>query len=257
MTQGSDTPGNGKPPAKRPGQEAPRPLPKRFYTSVSVVPHAEGFAVRLDGRPIRTPARRELVLGTEALARAVADEWEAQGEHIDPATMPLTRIANTAIDAEERMGEVAADIVAFAGSDLLCYRAEAPEGLVARQSAHWDPVLAWAKRALGAAFVLREGVMPIAQPDAALGAVARALEAFDPIPLAALHVMTTVSGSALLALAVAEGALSLEDAWSAATVDETWQREQWGIDAEAEAASRHKHEEFMAASRLIALSRQS
>ncbi len=243
---------------KVPGRDALRVLPKRFYASAAVEPRDGGFAVVLDGRPIRTPGKQELIVPAAGLAAAIAAEWEAQGERIDPATMPLTRLANASIDAvETRRPEVADDIVAFAGSDLLCYRAEGPDALVRRQAEAWNPVLAWAKRALGAEFVLRAGLMPIAQPPEAIEAVRRALAGLDALSLSALHVLTTVSGSALLALSHWHGALSADEAWQAATVDETWQREQWGRDAEAEAEAALKRAEFEAASRCLGFLRSA
>lgn len=259
--------GNGKPGGtsengkahKRPGREAPRALPKRFYKEVTVEERApERFAVLLDGRTVRTPAKRELVTPARALTDAIAAEWRAQGEVIDPEAMPLTRLVNTAIDAvSERMGEVSGDIVAFAGSDLICYRAASPDALVRRQSEHWDPILAWAKRELGAEFALREGLMPIAQPRASLERIGHVVSGFDPFTLSATHVMTTISGSALIALAHVIGPLALDAAWQAATVDETWQAEQWGRDAEAEQASLRKRREFATASMLIEKSARS
>ncbi len=228
------------------------PLPKRFYKSVTVEPRDEGFAVLLDGRDVRTPAKNKLVAPDAPLAEAMAAEWEAQGEHIDPATMPVTRLVNTALDAvAEKMSEVADDIAAYAGSDLLCYRAEAPAALVARQAAAWDPPLAWAERALGAKLAVQTGLMPIDQSPAAIARVRAALNKFDPLSLAALHVMTTLTGSAVLALAHAEEEISLEDAWAAATVDDRWQSEQWGRDAEAEARHAERLAEFTAASRCL------
>lgn len=257
MTNDKATPGgsDGKP--KIPGKEALRaPLPKRFYKSVTVEARGGAFAVLLDGRGIRTPGKREFVTPVEGLAAAVAAEWDAQGERIDPTTMPLTRLLNSAIDAvSERKDEVANDIVAFAGSDLLCYRAEAPDALVRRQAEAWNPVLAWARRELGADLKLREGVMPIEQPAEALDAVRNALAGVDPMTLAALHVLTTISGSALLAIALWRGHVTAEEAWAAATVDETWQREQWGHDAEAEAHAALRRAEFEAASRCVRLLR--
>lgn len=247
--------GKGQGGLKAPPRDSLRPpLPKRFYEAVTVEPRDGAFRVLLDGRGIKTPAKRDLILPVRELADAVAAEWEAQGEFIDPATMPLTKLANSAIDAVSgRMQEVAEDIAAFSGSDLLCYRAEAPEGLARRQSDAWDPVLAWAKRDLGADFRLREGLMPIDQPPEALDAVRRALADLDPLSLSALHVLTTISGSALLALAHQRGHLSVEEAWNAATVDETWQKEQWGRDAEAEAQAALRWAEFAAASRCLRL----
>jgi len=251
-----DTKSNGKPPRgpKISKDSLRAPLAKRFYKSTSVAKRDGGYAVLLDGRAIKTPRKRELIAPTEPLASAVAAEWDAQKEHIDPGTMPLTRILNSAIDAvSERMGEVADDIVAFAGSDLLCYRAESPAGLVKRQSEAWDPVLAWAKKELGADFRLRAGLMPIEQPAEALAAIRTALSGLDALSLAALHVLTTIGGSALLALAHLRGLLSADEAWSSATVDEVWQSEQWGRDAEAEATAALKRAEFEAASLCLCL----
>lgn len=257
MTRNGETSNGHDGSPKIPGKDSLRsPLPKRFYNQASVGPRGEGFTVLLDGRGIRTPAKRELILPSEALAAAIAAEWQAQGEQINPAAMPLTRLANVAIDAvEQRKAEVADDIVAFAASDLLCYRAESPDALVRRQAEAWDPVLAWAKDELGADFKLRAGLMPITQSPEALAAVRSALAGIEALPLTALHVMTTIAGSALLALAHWRNRLSVEDAWAAATIDETWQREQWGHDAEAEAHAAQRRTDFEAASAFLALLR--
>lgn len=245
---------NGGP---RPGaiQDSLKPqLPKRFYKEAGVEERDGRFRILLDGRGVKTPKKRDLELPTRVLAEAIAEEWAAQGERIDPATMPLTKIANTAIDAvADHMAEVAADIQAFAGNDLLCYRAEGPAALVARQHATWTPLLAWAREALGAEFVVGEGVMPIEQPGRSVDAVGAVLQGADPFRLACLHVMTTLTGSALLALAHAQGRLTLDEAWDAAHVDEQWQAEQWGWDAEAQARARLRKQEFSAASHLLAL----
>jgi chaperone required for assembly of F1-ATPase len=249
MTRDPRTP-DGKPGSPRiPDKDALRTLPRRFYKSAAVEEREQGFAVVLDGRTVRTPGKRELVVPAAGLAAALAAEWDAQGEHVDPGTMPLTRLVNASLDAvEQRKGEVAEDIVAFAGSDLLCYRAEAPDTLVRRQAEAWNPVLAWARRELGVELVLRAGLMPITQPPESMKAVRRALADLDALSLAALHVLTTISGSALLALAHWQGELTVDEAWTAATVDETWQREQWGHDAEAEAHAALRRAEFEAAS---------
>ena len=241
------------------GREA-RPLPKRFYKSVTVAAaqgeHPAAFRVLLDGKPVRTPAKALLAVPTRALAEAIAGEWEAQREHIDPAGMPLTRLANSAIDGVRvHQAEVRADIVKYAASDLLCYRASEPELLVRRQAEVWDPVLAWGREALGARFEVVEGIMPVIQPEAATSAIAEALEGLDTFSLAALHVMTTLTGSALLALAHARGHLTAEAAWAAAHVDEDWQIGRWGEDAEAAARRRRRWSEMQAASRLLALLR--
>jgi chaperone required for assembly of F1-ATPase len=183
------------------------------------------------------------------LAAALADEWNAQVERIDPAAMPVTRLVNSAIDGvAPRMNEVRADVLAYAGTDLLCYRAGEPERLAASQARHWDPVLVWAERRLAVRFALAEGVMHVPQPDDTLAAVAAALERYDdPFALAALHVATTLTGSALLALALAEGKIGAEEAWAAAHVDEDWNMLLWGEDAEALARRARRLAEFRAA----------
>lgn len=244
----------------RPASGAPRgriadsmtkPLVKRFYKTATT-DKAHGFRVLLDGRAVKTPAKRLLTLPTEALAAGVAAEWEAQGERIDPATMPFTRFANTAIDSvADALDAVAADIAAYASSDLLCYRAEGPAELAAAQSERWDPILAWARQSLGAQFRLAIGVMPVAQSPDALARVAAALHPYDAFRLTALHVITTLTGSALLALAHARGRLSLDDAWLAAHVDENYQLAHWGDDFEAAERRKARRAEFEAASRFL------
>lgn len=231
--------------AKRIREHAAKPGPRRFYKAVAVTEEPGGFGVALDRRPLRTPARAPLTVPNRRLAEAMAEEWAAQGEHIVPATMVLTKLANTAIDrVAGRDHAVAADIVAYAGCDLLCYRAEAPERLAARQAGAWDPPLAWAARRLGSHFVCVTGVVHHPQPDAALDALVRALEGKGPYRLAALHTITTLTGSALLALGLLEGAISPDAAWAAAHVDEDWQIEQWGSDVEAEARRAERRREF-------------
>ena len=229
-------------------------LPKRFHQRVDVADRAGGFALLLDDKPVRTPGKKQLLLPSRGLAEAVAEEWRAQKERIDPAAMPLTKLANSAIDGVKgREDDVIGDIVNYAGSDLLCYRAEGPRGLVEAQRAHWDPVLAWAKSALGAPFVLAEGIVHVAQPQASLDRLREALKAQAPFGVAALHVMTGLTGSALLALAVALGRMTSEEAWKAAHVDEDWQIAQWGEDAEAAARRAARRRDFDAAARALAL----
>jgi chaperone required for assembly of F1-ATPase len=228
--------------------------PKRFYRTASVAGDAPPFQVLLDGKPVRTPARRPLALPARALAEAVAAEWQVQGEHIDPVSMPLTRLVNSAIDGVAgREEQVRADIAKYAGGDLLCYRAGQPRELARRQAEAWDPVLAWAREALGARLVAAEGIVPVEQPEAARAAIAAALARLDAFALAAHHVMTTLTGSALLALAHGAGRLSAEEAWAAAHVDEDWQIAQWGEDAEAKARRDRRWAEMQAASRLLEL----
>jgi chaperone required for assembly of F1-ATPase len=215
-------------------RRAMRPqLRRRFYQAVGVEQRPEGYAILLDGRPVRTPARRTLAAPTEALAQALADEWEAQREVVDPARMPLTRLANSIIDGVVDASEqVKAEVAKFLGSDLVCYRADGPPGLVERQAQHWDPLVTWARDTLGARLVLGEGVMFVKQPDDALAAATRAIPD-EPWRLGAVHAVTTLTGSALIALAVAQGQLSAEEAWAAAHVDEDWNIAQWGEDAQA------------------------
>lgn len=224
------------------------PLPKRFYKDVTLREDLAGWAVLLDGRPIKTPGKRSLALPSEVLAEAVAAEWRAQDKVIDPGTMPMTRIANTAIESVSgQMQEVADDVVAFAGRDLICYRAAGPEALVVRQSAAWDPIIQWAAAELGARFILAEGVMPVEQPAAALERVAEAVKPLDAFQLSGLHVATTLTGSALLALAVLRGRLTPQEAWAAAHLDEDYQIELWGPDEEAATRRAYRWDEMRAA----------
>jgi chaperone required for assembly of F1-ATPase len=205
-------------------------LRRRVYQKATTVADAGGYAVRLDDKPVRTPARRLLAAPAPALAQAIAAEWQAQEDVIDPAKMPLTRLANAVIDGVAAMPRPVADEIAkYLASDLLFYRASSPTGLVEIQARHWDPILAWARRALGAEFKLGEGIVHVAQPEAALAA-ARAAIPSDAWRLGAVHVVTTLTGSALIALAMASGALSTEAAWQAAHVDEDWNMAQWGRD---------------------------
>lgn len=213
-----------------------KPLAKRFYTEVTVKPGDAGFAVELDGRTVKTPARNPLAVPSEALAEMIAAEWRKQSEHIEPLTMPVTRLVNTALDgiaADPR--PVFDDIVRYAGVDLICYRAESPRELVQRQSMRWDPLIAWCAEALGARFILAGGVMHQQQPADAIAAFEAALEKHhSPLQLASLHTMTSLMGSAILALAFAEGFLPPDEIWSLAHIDEDWTSEKWGSDTEAE-----------------------
>jgi chaperone required for assembly of F1-ATPase len=228
------------------------PLPRRFYREVGIEETADGFRVVLDGRPVRTPARGLLVAPSRALAQALAAEWDSQGETIDPAKMPLTRLANSIIDGVVTSPiPVAAEIEKYLSSDLLFYRADGPQRLVERQTHLWDPVLAWAREALGARFVLAQGVVHVAQPDRAIAA-ARAVIPNDPWRLGALHAITTLTGSALLALALAGGHLTADEAWDAAHVDEDWNMEQWGRDEIALARRAARRAEMDAAAMVLA-----
>jgi chaperone required for assembly of F1-ATPase len=205
-------------------------LRQRFYAKAETLAVAEGHAVRLDDKPVLTPARRVLAVPAPALAAAIAAEWETQRELVDPAKMPLTRLANVIIDGvTTRPLPVAADIAKYLASDLLFYRAGGPPALVARQRLHWDPVLSWAADALGARFEPTVGVTHVAQPEEALKAAGAAIPD-DAWRLGAAHSVTALTGSALLALALAQERLSAEQAWQAANVDEDWNMEQWGRD---------------------------
>jgi chaperone required for assembly of F1-ATPase len=241
-------------------QEAARratraPRRKRFYAGVGVSEAEDGgYAVTLDGRPIRTPSGRIVLIPAREIAEAVAAEWEAQNDTIDPLTMPMTRFANSVVEAvADRADVVAADVAKYFGSDLLFYRAGHPEGLVAREAKHWDPVLFWAADEIGAHFILAEGIVHVRQPDEAIAA-ARAALPDDPWSIAALHVVTTLTGSALLALALARGVLDADAVWFAAHVDEDWNAEQWGADEEAVERRAARSVDFRAAARILGVS---
>ncbi len=231
------------------------PLPGRFYRYATFEERDGAFVLLLDGRAARTPARHRLALPTRAVAEAVAAEWAAQSGHIDPRTMPVTRLAMSAIDAvAPNRQAVADDICKYAGSDLVCYRAGEPAKLVARQSAIWDPVLAWAHETFGARFLLSQGIVFVAQPETSMAAIRSVVDRIvNPFALAALHVLTTLTGSALLALAVAHGRLNADAAWTAAHVDEDFQIEAWGADAEAAVRRRGRRADFDAAVSVVGL----
>ena len=240
-------------PVRRAQIQMKTPLPRRFYAQASVAPAGEGFAVHLDGKPVRTPGKALLALPSEAAAALVADEFAAQQEVIDPVTMPVLRLVNTALDGVAADPQaVLEDILRFASSDLLCYRADGPQGLIDRQNRHWDPVLDWTRGTLGARFNLAEGVIHIEQPRESIAVLgAHLAQRAEPLRLAAVHLMTSLTGSALLALAVERGGLVAEEAWQAAHVDEGWQIEHWGQDSEAVARRSLRKRDFMAAVGLL------
>jgi chaperone required for assembly of F1-ATPase len=230
------------------------PQRKRFYTTVAVAETADGFAVTVDGKTVRTPSRHPLAAPRRGIAEAMAAEWEAQRDVIDPTTMPVTRLANSVIDAirdEAQVQAVVDDIAKYFGSDLLFYRAGHPETLVAREAAIWDPVLRWAAADLGAHFILAEGIIHVAQPAQALAAARAALPG-DPWTVAALHLITTITGSALLALALLRGHLGADQVWAAAYVDEDYNIEKWGLDEEVAARRAAREVDFRAAARVLA-----
>lgn len=213
-----------------------RNLPKRFYKEVTIGEADGGFDIRLDGRSVKTPLKRPFAVPSRAMAEAIAAEWDAQETHINPSTMIVTRLANTAVDrVREDEARIVTELTGFAASDLVCYRAGSPDPLVERQSLHWDPVLAWVKASHGIQFICVEGIVHHAQPDAALAVVSQALTAEDEFRLTAIHNITTLTGSTLIAMMTASGGLSGGDAWASAHADEDWQIEQWGGDEEAEA----------------------
>jgi chaperone required for assembly of F1-ATPase len=228
-----------------------RPRRKRFYAQAGVVETPKGFGITLDGKPVRTPSRRLLAAPSHEIAEAIAAEWDAQKEIIDPTTMPLTRLANSVIDAvASHVEAVADDIAKYFHSDMLFYRAGHPEALVALEAEHWDPVLFWAADTLGAHFILAEGIVHVRQPDKAVAA-ARAVLPDDPWSIAALHVITAVTGSALLALALLRGALDEDQVWAAAHVDEDWNIAQWGVDEEVAARRLARFLDFRAAADVL------
>lgn len=240
-------------PVRRAQIQMKKPQIKRFYTVVSTEPEADCVSLRLDGRSVKTPAKKTLTLPNAAAAELVAAEWRAQGEIIEPTTMPVTRLANTAIDAiTDQADDVFADIVHYAGNDLLCYRAETPQELVDRQAQAWDPVLEWLATTHGARFILASGIVHQAQPDAAIAAFRHALSRYPtPFELASLHVVTAMTGSAVLALAFADQHLSLDEIWQIAHLDEDWTDEHWGADMEAQARRVARYRDIDAAARLF------
>lgn len=230
--------------------------PKRFWKTASAQPADGGFTVTLDERPVRTPAKAPLIVPTRAMADAIAAEWDAQDKEVDPRTMPVTKGANAAIDkVRVQRGEVIAMLAEYGDSDLLCYRAAGPEALIRQQAAAWDPVLDWAAKTFGARLFVGEGVMHIPQTRDALDRLTAEVARFDDFGLAGLHDLISISGSLVLALAVTQGALSVDDAWSASRVDEHWQIAQWGADEEAAIAEAAKRTAFADAARFIDLAR--
>jgi len=228
---------------------------KRFYKSVSA---GDGNAVLLDGRTLKTPRGAALDLPARALAEAIADEWRAQGDEIDALSMPLTKLANTAIDGvTPRREEVIAEIAAFAKHDHLCYRTDAPAELVRRQTEAWDPLLDWAAERYGAPLMPVKGITSVAQPDRSIEALRKAVKALDPFALSALHVIASICGSLVLGLAVADKRVSAEQAFALSQIDERFQAEKWGLDSEAEARAKRLEQELVTASRFLDLSRPS
>jgi chaperone required for assembly of F1-ATPase len=227
------------------------PRRQRFYARAGVIEAPDGFVITLDDKPVRTPSGRILAAPNREIADGIVAEWDRQQETIDPLTMPLTRLANSVIDAVvDRVQAVADDVAKYFGSDLLFYRAGHPEALVAREAAQWDPIVFWAADMLGAHFILAEGIVHVRQPDTAIAA-ARAALPTNAWSIAALHVVTTLTGSALLALALMRGVIDQDQAWAAAHVDEDWNIEKWGGDEEVAARRAARLVDFRAAAAVL------
>ena len=227
---------------------------RRFWKEARAVRRDSGWTVELDGRPLRTPAKSELLSPSERLAEAIAQEWAEAGETVDPRAMPLTGLANAAIDhVMPDPDRFAANLATYGESDLLCYRAEAPAKLAEREAAAWDPLLAWARRRFDIDFQLAAGITHVPQPGATVVRLGNAVAALDPFRLSALSPLVTIGGSLVAALAVLEQAVSAEAAWQDVSLDERWQLEQWGSDSEAEAALENKRREFLGAARFAQL----
>ncbi|MCB1396041.1 MAG: ATPase [Rhodobacter sp.] len=228
---------------------------KRFWKAVEVTEVDGGYAVQLDGRSIKTPAKAALVLPTRALADLLAVEWAAQAEQINPATMPATRAANAAIDkVRGQFHEVAGLLTAYGETDLLCHRADAPAELVARQAAAWDPLLDWSGARFGVRWQVTTGVMPVVQPAETLERLGAHVASYTPFQLTAFHDLVAMPGSLVIGLAAAEGHAPIEALWQASRIDEDWQIEQWGLDDEAEALTVLRRQSFFDAARFFAAS---
>jgi len=226
---------------------------KRFYKDVTV---ADDLSIRLDGKSVLTPGKRKLALPTLQLAEAIAREWREQRDDIAPATMPLTKLANTAIDRSEVHREhIVAELTGFARHDLLYYRASEPAELVVCQQMAWDPLLDWIHQTTGALLATTKGVVHVAQDDTAIAALSRSLHALDAWTLTGMHVATTITGSFILALALKESRLSHVEAFASSRIDETFQATKWGLDAEAEARTRRLAAELETAAQFMALAR--
>lgn len=229
---------------------------KRFWKSADVVEDGEGFSVALDGRPVRTPLKKPLKLPSRAFADAVAAEWDAQDETVDPTSMPFTRAANAALDkvASQRQ-EVCEMLAAYAGTDLLCYRATGPQALCQRQAEGWDKYLDWAGTRFGAPLQVTSGVIPIEQDARSLSRYLEEVGRFSDFELTGFHDLVAISGSLILAFAVAEDELSADEAYQTSRIDELWQIEQWGEDEEASELAERKRFEFLRADRVMRLSK--
>jgi chaperone required for assembly of F1-ATPase len=227
---------------------------KRFWQDVTVEPAEDGWTIELDGKPLRTPARATLVVPGESLAQAIAEEWSSAEGEIDPRAMPLTGLANAAIDriAPEKAA-FAAGLARYAEADLACYRTEWPPELAARQASAWDALLGWARRRYDVDFGTTSGLIHVPQAQATIDRLAHAIAALDPFRLAGLSPLVTIGGSLIAGLAVLENAIRVDEAWNAVSIDERWQLEQWGSDSEGELALANRKRDFLAAARFLEL----
>ena len=227
---------------------------RRFWKSAGAVKREVGWGVELDGKPVRTPAKEPLAVPTSALAEAIAEEWNSVGDTINPRDMPLTGLANAAIDrVVPDQQAFAAALARYAEGDLACYRSEGPNALVERQAECWDSLLGWARRRFDVDFRTTSGILHVDQPPATVERLRHAVAALDAFRLAGLSPLVTIGGSLVASLGVLEGALTPDMAWEAVSIDERWQLEQWGTDAEAEAALKNRRRDFLAASRFLEL----
>jgi chaperone required for assembly of F1-ATPase len=226
----------------------------RFYKTVAVAEDGESFVVHLDGKPAKTPHRSVLALPNRPLAEAIAEEWAAQQDKIDPKSMQVTQLANTAIAlVPEHRAKAAEQVLAYGNADLLCYRAEVPEELVRRQAAEWDPLLDWVDATFGARLAVGQGIAFVEQPATAVLALKKAVWRHDAFGLVGLHAAATITGSMVLALALAEGRLTAGEALALAHLDETWQAEKWGLDGAEEAREAKLRTDLAAAERFMRL----
>ena len=227
---------------------------KRFWKDVAVKREHGGWGILLDGRPVKTPARVALAVPTERLAEAIAEEWRGVGETIDPRAMPVTGLANAAIDRVGPARQGFADGLAkYAEADLACYRADGPDTLVDRQEESWDELLAWARRRYDVDFATTTGLTHVTQPAATVERLAHEVSALDAFRLAGLSPLVTIGGSLVGGLAVLEKAMTPEQVWQAVSLDDQWQLERWGSDAEAEAGLENRRRDFLAAARFLEL----
>lgn len=227
---------------------------KRFYKQVSIAKADSGYEIRLDDRPIRTPAKATLLLPTQSLADAIAAEWNAQTDKIDPQSMPMTGLSNAAIDhIQPDVPRFAANVSVFGESDLLIYRAEGPRSLVERQQALWDPIISWASKRYDIGLVTTVGIIHKPQAQSTLDRLRDTVAGLPPFQLAALNNLVTISGSLLIGLAMIEKAINADEAWNAGHIDELWQVEQWGDDEFAIKARTHRKRDFDSAAHFLSL----